>query len=312
MQKRYSKPVDPAAFAYSVGQQEQHEQLAAKSDRIWRAIMPQGNESVDVDCPCGYSEVRHHFGRYYRCLRCGHLMVRAVRSEDAVAEYYRTSAEYNSHYLAPEVLDIKLRSIYEPKAEYVRDRACERGLPDEPSVLDVGCGPGLFLSCCSWAGERHGVEPGEYSHDHFISDAALSTEFPDKQFDIVTAWVVLEHAVDPCALLRKIVACIKPGGLVVIEVPRADSVSTQYFSRPDVAVWRHATADHLHLFTDKSLMDALGRFGLNPVEAWYYGLDMLTLLASAGMDPAIAARSQAAVDVAEMCDAMVVSAIKEA
>jgi SAM-dependent methyltransferase len=42
-------------------------------------------------------------------------------------------------------------------------------------------------------------------------------------FDIITAWHSLEHAPDPLAALRWLNSLLKPGGLLVVEVPNCES-----------------------------------------------------------------------------------------
>jgi SAM-dependent methyltransferase len=54
----------------------------------------------------------------------------------------------------------------------------------------------------------------------FIQEAAL----PSESFDAVTAWHVLEHTEDPSGVLRRLYECLKPRGILVVEVPNVEAV----------------------------------------------------------------------------------------
>lgn len=93
-------------------------------------------------------------------------------------------------------------------------------------VLDIGCGAGHFAKY---------VPHAEYTGFDASPDAAAAgiptlsgdlweiTQTHAEQFDVVTAFQVLEHAADPVAFIRALQALLKPGGTLVIGVPDADS-----------------------------------------------------------------------------------------
>jgi len=105
------------------------------------------------------------------------------------------------------------------------------------AVLDVGCGAGSFLERlrarhgCAVAGvdfkdlsaspSMHGVE----FHCGLFYEACLA----DRRFDAVTMWHFLEHDYDPLRSLTTAWRVIKPGGTLVIEVPRLDSRTARWF-----------------------------------------------------------------------------------
>jgi len=101
------------------------------------------------------------------------------------------------------------------------------------SLLDVGCGTGLFLSVArrrGWEpfGIDDSVEATRWARDHFGLDPwcgefeAFAAE--GRQFDVITGWDIIEHARQPVALLRAARRCLAPGGLVALSTPNQRSI----------------------------------------------------------------------------------------
>jgi SAM-dependent methyltransferase len=101
-------------------------------------------------------------------------------------------------------------------------------LPRDSLVLDTGCGRGDFLARCRAKGHRIvGVETdakaallarsqGIEVHEGPVASFALGAH---GRFDVACAFHVIEHVADPLAFVRGLVACAKPGGLIVVSVP---------------------------------------------------------------------------------------------
>jgi len=316
---RYSKPIDVSAFRYSSGDPEYLESLQDKSDRIWARIMPLIGTWESMCCPCGApvdAQVALHGGRYPRvkCLGCDHVYIPRVRSSKDVMDFYRESDEYNAHYFETTEQRAKIESIYRPKAEYVRG-ACDFYLDSASvDVLDVGAGAGYFLDACEWAKSRNAVEVGAFSRERIVdrydwADGVFEdiSAIGDRVFDVITAWVVIEHMPDPVAELRRLRHALRPGGILIVEVPRCDSISSRHMMGGGASyTWRHATADHLHLFSDNSLSACLGRAGFSRrLETWYFGLDAVTVLADAMAPLDSAGVAQEIIDRVRLCDSMV-------
>jgi SAM-dependent methyltransferase len=99
-------------------------------------------------------------------------------------------------------------------------------------VLDIGCGNGAFLmqllrrheveawgtdiNAASLAGVGR-LEPRLHQVTGKLSQAPLPTGY----FDVITLWHVLEHDGDPVGSLRRVQRWLRPGGLLLAEVPNA-------------------------------------------------------------------------------------------
>jgi SAM-dependent methyltransferase len=100
------------------------------------------------------------------------------------------------------------------------------------SALDVGCGNGLFgaylkkKTGCRLTGidaSEFGLAEAKkagYDETRLCGDlCAEPLPFPDASFDFVLCKDLLEHLIDPLALLREIRRVLKPGGRVLSLVP---------------------------------------------------------------------------------------------
>jgi SAM-dependent methyltransferase len=157
-------------------------------------------------------------------------------------------------------------------------RIVERVTPLTPSsaVLDVGCGAGGFLAHVH---ERTGAtvagvdfvdlstHPGlrgvEFHHGLFYEQAVGAS-----RFDVVTMWHFLEHDYDPVRSLASARQALKPGGHLVVEVPRLDSLSFRMFGHR----WPGLQApQHTVLYDKATLITMMERAGFEVVEYLPYG-----------------------------------------
>lgn len=151
-------------------------------------------------------------------------------------------------------------------------------LSHEPigKLLDVGCGGGRFLNRMKKRGWQ--VEGSDFddqatkkvtrkygikTHVGDLSQCDLPTDY----FDVITMSQTIEHLYDPKATLRECLRILKPGGLLVMSTPNADSIGAAEFG----SFWRGWEAPrHLHLFTVSSLKSLAQRTGFEIIKACTY------------------------------------------
>lgn len=142
-------------------------------------------------------------------------------------------------------------------------------------VLDVGCGAGNVGPGLRAAGATHltGVEfvpsAAEAARARFdtvltgtIEDALGQLEGP---FDTILCLDVLEHLVDPAAVLAGLRGLAARGGHLKVSVPNARQISLVYdllvrgtFGYTD---WGHRDRTHLRWFTRRDIVEAVGAAG---------------------------------------------------
>lgn len=148
------------------------------------------------------------------------------------------------------------------------------------TLLDVGCGDGLFLSVARDAGWR--VEGIEFSPEGARRSSArlgrpvavgdLARERGLKgPFDVITLWHVLEHLVDPGSMLDAARARLRPGGLLVVAVPNLDNLPMRVAyrlarGRPLPLYEAGAREPHISHFDPRTLSAFLARRGFPSVE----------------------------------------------
>jgi SAM-dependent methyltransferase len=107
------------------------------------------------------------------------------------------------------------------------DRERSRG-----AFLDIGCNRGLFLEAARRRGwQVTGVEIAEAAAQLARAGYGL-TVLPDLAalparagFDLVTAWHVLEHTLQPAGFIKAARQQVRPGGILALQVPSYDYVA---------------------------------------------------------------------------------------
>jgi len=166
-------------------------------------------------------------------------------------------------------------------------------------VLDIGCGAGGVGRTLRAAGaaEIVGVEPHAPSAEiaRGVLDAVhtgpaeevLASGAAGAGFDTICLYDVLEHTVDPLAVLREIPPLVAAGGRLHVSVPNARHFSLVYdlVARGTFGYteWGHRDSTHLRWFTRRDLVALLEREGwrVESVRPAIYGrgrlADRLTL-----------------------------------
>lgn len=133
-------------------------------------------------------------------------------------------------------------------------------------VLDVGCAVGSFLLHLKdkYQAQISGVDFKDDlkfpRFDEIDFHCGLFYEQDSLQansYDLITMWHFLEHCYNPMESLRKAKELIKPGGKIIIEVPRLDSLSYKLFKEkwPGVQAPQHTVLfdkDHIQEMAKKA------------------------------------------------------------
>ena len=165
---------------------------------------------------------------YVRCCSCKAVFVDPVPDSDTFSKMYAKASYHDAHYLDRDT------TPYDQSA-----RLLSRFLPLGASVLDYGCGLGLFLKAIRTEGFlATGVEFDQEAADFAAKNSgspafAVATFLSDANgatYDALHFGDVLEHLPDPAATVRELLRFVKPGGLVFVEGPLENNASPVFWA----------------------------------------------------------------------------------
>jgi 2-polyprenyl-3-methyl-5-hydroxy-6-metoxy-1,4-benzoquinol methylase len=134
------------------------------------------------------------------------------------------------------------------------------------TILDVGCGDGLFFERLSRFGEVEGIEiqdalqPGSKWENQIHSCAFDETFQPSKKYSLILMLDVLEHLSEPVAALRNVRRLLAADGFFLATVPAFNAAWTNHDD----------LNEHITRYTKHSIRDELESAGLHIVEQHYF------------------------------------------
>lgn len=245
--------------------------------------------AVDACYVCG-SDQHQPFGETYgipyrECAHCSHVYAAVRLTPEDLTEYYRKKYFVGTSDVNPAEVDARAHRVLEPKLRFVADFV----QTTRRRWLDVGAGNGGVVACAREMGfDATGLEPGlearEFARKVFgfqMQDHAIERELAlsgPGSYDLVSFFMVLEHVTDPAAQVRAAAELLAPGGLLVIEVPTADSVSAMADIAFPTQGLRQTVGVHIMNYTQGSLRHLIEANDLDTEGMWFMGQDIFNLV----------------------------------
>jgi 2-polyprenyl-3-methyl-5-hydroxy-6-metoxy-1,4-benzoquinol methylase len=228
--------------------------------------------SVTVPCMCGRGADKLLFlaedqiswnpglFRVVACTNCGLVRTSPRPSEAELGGYY--PEDYEPYVEATRGPIRKLIKRLVPSS-----RDSEIPVVDKPgAALELGCSHGAFLD--KLVGDGWSVTGVEYSEKasqaardrgHLVLAGRVEDmNFDNSSFDLIVAWMVVEHLSDPVLALTKASQWASPNGRLALSVPNIDSTSFRLFGRH----WFNLQVPtHFHHFSPKTIEELLDRSG---------------------------------------------------
>jgi SAM-dependent methyltransferase len=191
-----------------------------------------------------------------RCPQCGCLWANDARKENGIlTEAYERVID---SYFDSEENDPRYLRFYEKLEQLVRRYVSGR------TILDVGCGEGVFLSTISDEWSKQGLEPSEsganLARKRNLDVARATLDNPSMQYevDLISALDVIEHVVDPHDFVESFKRHLRPGGVVLLLTGDADS----YAARIAGPQWSYLRwCGHISVFSQSGLRKLLQSHG---------------------------------------------------
>ena len=184
---------------------------------------------------CGGSSSRIRFekqGRdFLECPDCGLVWIDPLPTPAEVEARYRNAyseGEYAAFANARDMRDL----ISAHRLAVVRKRV------PAGRWLDVGCATGSFIAAALGAGcVAEGLDASREAVE-FTRDRGLDAHHgrvedfePTQLYDTITAFDVLEHAIDPRAFVKRLHGWLRPGGDLVLTLPDVNSIYPRLLMR---------------------------------------------------------------------------------
>lgn len=210
------------------------------------------------------TKLRRGTGIVFYCEACHHGFLSENQATDAKTYYAENYRQEYSHNAEPAATNA--REIFDVYKNYQHDRLKEivPYLSTSTELLEVGASSGQFLvnikdrvarvnaieldkACCAFMSAELGIEAD--------SEFLRESRFADQQYDVICAFQVLEHVVDPVAFLRELRQSAKKGATMFIEVPNLNDPLLSIWNVEAYQKFFYHSA-HLHYFTEASLKKA--------------------------------------------------------
>lgn len=199
------------------------------------------------------------------CKSCGFKFTNPRPDDSVIGNYYKAES-YVSHTNSKKGIVNKLY-------HYVRNHTLKSKIKmvssfvSRGTILDYGCGTGMFLSAIKNAGwETYGMEPdndarkiaSESGNNVFSDKGRINTYITDKKFNAITLWHVLEHVTDMPDTLTFFKTRLNKEGVLIIAVPNHISYDAQHYKEFWAA---YDVPRHLHHFDIKSMTSLVEKAG---------------------------------------------------
>ena len=203
------------------------------------------------------------YGEQYtlvQCDDCGGQFTHPSPSPEVLKQLYSEGFAYKwyRHHYPAKLLDSLHRVL-----QYARMGALKKG-----PLLDYGGGAGYFslaARLCGYAAETR--DPVYEQSSQATADAQSRKPYLEP-YGVIACHHVLEHAIDPAALLRDMWQRLLPDGVLILAVP--NGASRGYQQQGTAWVWAQPPLIHLHHITPSGLRALLARSGFQLETECYY------------------------------------------
>jgi len=195
-----------------------------------------------------------------RCPECDMTYVAPVLREERLHSHYLGEESYTRVLMNEVQMEMDRR-----KFQYGLD-LIESFVPGKGWLVDIGCGPGVFLEVARDRGWRvEGLEFNAWCVERVqrlgipVVDSPLEqADLPPGAFQCITLWTVLEHIVEPQPFLQSIRRLVAPDGVLLVLVPNFDSLAIRVLHEKAVTFSGDSHVNHFTAATLTRLLESSG------------------------------------------------------
>jgi 2-polyprenyl-3-methyl-5-hydroxy-6-metoxy-1,4-benzoquinol methylase len=239
--------------------------------------------SIDQFCPrncpgCNkyVSPIDHDFNLYFekdgfsysKCNSCWTIYMNPGPSKDLIKKFYEISENYKffANYIYPQTREKRNLSIHSTRVSLILDSLEKYSLGNENDkfkILEVGAGDGAVLSMLKKSMPSWDLTSVEPNSDSIKSGIGVNKDFRvvnsnfedsdlhiDKQ-DVICAFEVLEHILNPLSLFEFAKEHLKENGLLIFTTPNAHSVEVNYLNKHSTTI----DIEHISVLTPSAIFN---------------------------------------------------------
>lgn len=196
---------------------------------------------------------------YIECINCGIIKAHPLPTSETLKSYYNESYNYGS---------FKSEAFWKRLHSNLRIRFLSPYLKEKFKILDFGCGHGYFVKEASKAYQSFGFDIGAQkinnSKEGSITYSYDFKTYNEKDFDLITAWHVIEHLPNPLEVILELKNRLKPNGILAIAVPNIESLGFKLCA--EKWNWVQPPLSHIYHYKAKNLCDLLINAGFEIVD----------------------------------------------
>jgi len=220
-----------------------------------------------MNCPlCGSGRISTKFTRqeffFFRCGICGLIFIHPVPPAKVLESIY--TKDYYRPWGKDAGEDVLVRKI--KSLTFNRWLDILEKLQRPAKVLDVGCAFGLFLESAAARGwDTYGLELAGYSAvkasakfpGRIFKGDIFSAKYPDRSFDVVTMFDVIEHVPSLPGFMEEVRRILKSGGYAVFSTVNTSSFSARLMGK----LWPHYKLEHIYYLNPRNFSKLLSDHG---------------------------------------------------
>jgi SAM-dependent methyltransferase len=242
-----------------------------------------GSSHFESFLTCKDYTVSGEFFNIVSCSSCSFKFTNPRPSDSEIGNYYK-SESYVSHSNTKKGLINKLYHVVRKKTLKDKLRLISKYV-SRGTILDYGCGTGMFLRTCQVAGwDSLGFEPdadarkiaGSEGLTVCSSKQEIAAALRGAKLDIITLWHVLEHVTDLQPTLQFFNDSLSEKGRLIIAVPNHTSYDAVHYKQ----FWAgYDVPRHIYHFSPDTIQKLLSGFGFKlesclpmPFDSYYVSM----------------------------------------
>ncbi|OKL40820.1 class I SAM-dependent methyltransferase [Pontibacter flavimaris] len=189
------------------------------------------------------------------CENCSFKFTNPRPDAQSISQYYE-SDDYISHSNTTNGIINRAYHVVRSITTKQKVELINKYAPVKGSILDYGCGTGVFLSACKKDGwEIRGIEPNSKARKKATVQtgeiiAETLEDIEGEKYEVITLWHVLEHIHALNETMEQLLEHLQEDGTLIIAVPNADSHDAQEYKENWAA---YDVPRHLYHFTQPTM-----------------------------------------------------------